>query len=178
MNIRGLIEKYNKLEENILFMILLISGILSIIVTSIINNFLNKEGLIFLFLQILSPFLTFGFIFILGIYIFAKIRNKFNNKIIEYVGNGFYKINDNYYSIIWEIKKEIKTNDIVELNKTIDINEIYYLISSKKTIEITKEQYNELSKVSSLKNKPILMLSEEEYNNFVYLGKFISFEIV
>ena len=77
MNIRGLIEKYNKLEENILFMILLISGILSIIVTSIINNFLNKEGLIFLFLQILSPFLIFGFIFILGMYIFAKIRKPY-----------------------------------------------------------------------------------------------------
>lgn len=177
MDKKQIIENYIKKSERTEFILFLISGFITFISCDVLHKvFAENTNIVINLVLLFSPVIVFTITFLTVIVIYAKHIKKQKNKTVEYIGNNFYKIENKYYTNMWNIEKQVSCNEIISLNEKIIVNEKYFL-KTKTSAEITKEQYVELLKVSSLKELPLLVLTEEEYNEFTSKKRIKSFSL-
>lgn len=162
---RNLIKKVEIIDSFISRLIIFVPFLIIFIPFDVIlGRIIDKKELL-MFLSIIFTIILYCAFLIGAAYIGKYIRDYICKEILV-VKYRFYKIKNEYFSKDWDIKTEIVAEDIVTLNNKIEITTKYFLIlTSHKKIEISQEQYLELSKVSSMEEKPLLKLSEEEFNN-------------
>lgn len=166
--IKELIEKSESTDSFLMTMSFTASGGIALLTGLLINPDAR-----FIYILLMFTILTFSFCFIT-----KKIKAQIYKGKIEFCKFAFYKIENSYYSNNWNLFTYTETNEIVELNKNIDILERYFLVNANKYSEISKSQYEELKKVVNLKEKPLLKLNEEEYKEIINTDNLTKYQLI